>query len=142
MIFFSARCSTLNFPLLGNGIFVLIWMYKQGKFYLFAKVFSFNFGRTSVLFVGLLMPLFWNSGNVYPGLQIQGRSPHLYVSLPVHNEILSFTSGVTPTDLLTASMTAKPFSFMYLQISIGGARDLFAKLVFCYRYHRSTILNK
>ena len=39
------------------------------------------------------------------------------------NRILSFTSGATPADLLTASMAADLFSFTYLQTSIGGARD-------------------
>ena len=37
------------------------------------------------------------------------------------NRIFRFTSGVTPADLLAASMAAEPFSSMYLQTSIGGA---------------------
>ena len=31
--------------------------------------------------------------------------------------------GATPTDLLAASMAAKPISSMYLQAGIGGARN-------------------
>ena len=33
---------------------------------------------------------------------------------------LKFTSGVTPADLLAASMTANPISSTYLQAGIGG----------------------
>ena len=32
----------------------------------FLGFFSLNFWRTSVLFVGPLIPLFWTSGNLYP----------------------------------------------------------------------------
>ena len=87
--------------------------------------------------MGPLISLFWNSGDVCPGFQSQGGSPHLHALLPAHSGILSFASGATPADLLTA----KPFLYKYMRASIGGARDLFAKLVFCYRYHRSTISN-
>ena len=34
---------------------------------------SFNFWRTSILFVGPLIPLFWTSGVICPGFQSQGR---------------------------------------------------------------------
>ena len=36
---------------------------------------------------------------------------------------LRFTSGVTPANLLVASMTAKPFSSTCLQAGIGGAQN-------------------
>ena len=36
---------------------------------------------------------------------------------------LRFTSGVTPADLLEASMAAEPISFTYLWASIGGAQN-------------------
>ena len=35
--------------------------------------------------------------------------PRLYASLPTGNVFLRFTSGVTPVDLLAASMAAEPF---------------------------------
>ena len=41
--------------------------------------FFFNFWRASVLFVGPLMPLFWTFGDICPGFQSQGGSPHLHV---------------------------------------------------------------
>ena len=44
-----------------------------------------------------------------------GRGLHVTCSLRV-------TSGVTPANLLLASMAAKPFSSTYLQAGIGGAR--------------------
>ena len=34
--------------------------------------FFVNFWRTSVIFVGLLIPLFWTSGDIWPGFQSQG----------------------------------------------------------------------
>ena len=36
---------------------------------------------------------------------------------------MKFTSGVTPADLLVASMAAEPFSSMYLWTGIGGAQN-------------------
>ena len=60
-------------------------------------------------FCGLLIPLFWTSGNICPGFQSQGRSLRLHTSSPAHNGFLRFTSGVTPADLLAASMAAKLF---------------------------------
>ena len=36
--------------------------------------FFFNLWMTEVLFVGSLIPLFWTSGDVYPGFQSQGIS--------------------------------------------------------------------
>ena len=68
-----------------------------------------------------LWGLFWTSDDVYLGFQSQGGSPCLRVSLP--SCILRFTSGVTPADLLAASMAAELFSSTYLRTSIGRARD-------------------
>ena len=61
------------------------------------------------------MPMFWTSSNVCPGFQRQGGSPHLHDLSPVWNRILRFTSGVTPADLMVASMAAEPFQSMYLR---------------------------
>ena len=61
------------------------------------QVFVFLiFYRTQALFVGPLIPLFWTSGDVCPGLQSQGGFPRLRASSPVHNGFLRFTSGATP----------------------------------------------
>ena len=48
--------------------------------------------------------------------------PHLCALLPACNRILRFTWGVTPADLLVASMASKPFPSTYLYTSIGGDR--------------------
>ena len=40
---------------------------------------------------------------------------------PAHNRFLRFTPGVTPADLLVASMAAELFQFTYLCTSISGA---------------------
>ena len=85
------------------------------------RFFKKRFWRRSVLFVGPLIPLFCTSGNVSPGFQSQGGSPFLYALLPICNRILRFTSGVTPVDLLVASMTVELFQSIYLQTSIGEA---------------------
>ena len=70
---------------------------------IFLKIKERKNCRTSVLFVGPLIPLFWTSGDFCPGI------PSLS---PVGNRVLSFTSGATPADLLVASMVSKPFSSM------------------------------
>ena len=70
--------------------------------------------RTSVIFVGPLIPLFWTSGDICPGFQRQSGSPYLHASSPVCNNILRFTSGATPANLLASSMAAELFSSTYL----------------------------
>ena len=50
--------------------------------------------------MGLLIPLFWTSGDVCLGFQSQGGFLHLRASLPVHNRFLRFTSGVIPADCI------------------------------------------
>ena len=48
----------------------------------------------------------WMSYGVCAGFQSQSESPHPHALSPVH---IGFTSGVTPADLLAASMAAGPF---------------------------------
>ena len=50
--------------------------------------------------------LFWTSSDICPGFQSQDGFPSLHASLSVCNR---FNSGVTPADLLVASMAAQPF---------------------------------
>ena len=64
--------------------------------------------------MGLLIPLFWTSGDICPGFQSQGGFPHLCASSPVHNGFLRFTSGATPADCIEVSIAAKPFWSTYL----------------------------
>ena len=45
-----------------------------------------RFLRTSDIFGRPLLPMFWTSGNICFGFQIQGRSPHLYASLSVYKD--------------------------------------------------------
>ena len=76
----------------------------------------FIFWRTSVLFVGPLIPLFWTS-DICPEFQSHGGSPHLHSLSPAYNGILRFPSGVTPADLLSASMAAEPhFIHIFVQV--------------------------
>ena len=51
-----------------------------------------------------------------PWVPKPGWIPHLHALLPVCNWFLRFPSGVTPADLLSASMAAEPFWSTYLQI--------------------------
>ena len=70
--------------------------------------FKKNVGRHSS-FVGLLIPLFWTSGDVCPGFQRKGQSPDLGTLSPVHNIIFRFTSGGIPAGLWAASMATELF---------------------------------
>ena len=70
-------------------------------------IFCFNFWKAQVLFVEPLIPLFRISGDI-----LSGFLRHV-------TRTLRFTSGVTPADLLAASMAADPFSSMYLRAGIG-----------------------
>ena len=62
--------------------------------------------------MGPLIPLFGTSGDVSSGFQSQSGQPYSYSCLAkvylLHS--LRFTSGVTPVDLLAASMAAELFS--------------------------------
>ena len=69
--------------------------------------------------MGALITLFWTSDDVCLGFKNQSRSHHLHASC---SRILIFTSGVTPTDLLVASVAAEPLWSTYLWTSIGRAR--------------------
>ena len=71
--------------------------------------FLFKFWRTSILFVRPLIPLFWTSDDICHGFQIQDEFPHQHASSPACNGFLRFTSGVTPADLLAASVVAELF---------------------------------
>ena len=55
------------------------------------------------------MPLLWASGDVCPGFQSQSGFPHLWAFSPAHSDFHRFTCGVTPTDLLVASMATDLF---------------------------------
>ena len=69
--------------------------------------------------MGALITLFWTSDDVCLGFKNQSRSHHLHASC---SRILIFISGVTPTDLLVASVAAEPLWSTYLWTSIGRAR--------------------
>ena len=77
-----------------------------------------------VLFVGPLMRLYWTSGDVSSGFQSQSGQPysHLAETYILHI-FLRFSSGVTPADLLVASMAAELFSSTYLRDGIYEARN-------------------
>ena len=70
-----------------------------------------------------LILLFWTSGDVCPRFQRQGGFPCLHATLLVCNTFLRFHCGVTPADLLVASMAAKPFH-LYTFIEALVALDL------------------
>ena len=63
---------------------------------------------------------FWTPGDVskpeWVAIVMLGGGIHVTGSL-------RFTSGVTPADLLAASMATEPFSFTYQQADIGGVRN-------------------
>ena len=75
-----------------------------------------------ILFVGPLIPLFWTSGDVCPRVSKPGWIPRLLAVSPVCNGFLRFTSGATPTDLLTASMVAVRVPYMPLHFSLFDFR--------------------
>ena len=68
-----------------------------------------------MLFVGPLIPLFrlhlWVSKPEWPAIFALGRGIHVTHSL-------RFTSGATPANLLTASMTAKHYQLSYASSAI------------------------
>ena len=69
--------------------------------------------------MGPLIALFWTSGDVLSGFQSQSGRSVCDVGY------LRFTSGVTPANLLAASIAAELISSTYLQAGIGGARTLY-----------------
>ena len=64
-------------------------MPKLFQNYFSKLLFFLNFWRTQVFFVGLLIPLFWTSGDVCSGFQSQGGSLACFLTCV----ILRFTSG-------------------------------------------------
>ena len=60
--------------------------------------------------MGPLIPLFWTSGDIYPGFQKQ-RGFLAYVLHRLHATESSDTSGATPADLLAVSMVVVTKSF-------------------------------
>ena len=68
--------------------------------------------------MGTLKPLF-QTGDVSSGFQ--SGQPHWHFAEAHVTCYLRLTSGVTPADLLTASMAAEWVSSTYLQAAIGGA---------------------
>ena len=89
-----------------------------GRFICFHYNLKKKFRGHQSFVVGPLIPLFLTSGDIFSGFQSQGQFPNLHASLPGY---LRFTSGVTPADLLVASMAAKLFHPLNLHTSIGGA---------------------
>ena len=67
----------------------------------------FKFWRTELNFVSLPTTWFWDSEDVCPVFQSQGRSLNLYTSLHTLDGLLSFTSGATSADILAVSMAAE-----------------------------------
>ena len=68
-------------------------------------------------FTGLLIPLFWTSGDVSSGFQSQVGFPRLHALSPVYNKFLGFTSGPTPADLLTITNNYTKHSGRFSQMS-------------------------
>ena len=74
--------------------------------------------------MGPLIPLFWTSTDVCPGVQRHGGSPCLHALLLACNRSLRFTFGVTLADLLAPSMASELFSSTYLRTSIGATIEI------------------
>ena len=74
--------------------------------------FFFFFGGHESFFSGAtdtsVLDFWW----CLPWVSKPGWIPHLHASLPGHNGFLRFTSGVTPTDLLAASMAASHILYL------------------------------
>ena len=94
-------------------------MEKDFKKYFFKKIFgghkSFLWG-TDITVLDFWWCLLWVSKPEWVTLFALGGG--IYVTCP-----LRFTSGVTPADLLVASMAAKALSCTYLRAGIGGAQN-------------------
>ena len=108
--------------------------------------FFSNFWRTSVHFLGPLIPLFWTSGDICPRFQNRGGFPHLYPQLPTHNIFLRFTSGATPAELLASSMAAEPFhARTFLQALVGlesMIKDISCTKLYALGTHVPVLLGK
>ena len=73
--------------------------------------------------MGPLIPIFWTSGDVFPGFQSQGGPLAWFLA----RVILRFTSGVIPADCIEVSMAAKPFRSTYLQICLQALVEAWAR---------------
>ena len=70
--------------------------------------------------MGPLIPLFRTSGDISSMFQNQSGQPYLHLGRGLCvTHSLRLTSGVTPADLLVASMAAEPISSTYLRAGIG-----------------------
>ena len=63
--------------------------------------------------MGSLIPMFCTSGDISSGFQSQSEQTYLHLAegYMLH---MRFTSGVTPADLLLASMAAKALFSIYI----------------------------
>ena len=84
----------------------------------YKKCFFVNFRRTSVRFVGPLIPLFWTSGNVCPGLQSQAES------LASQIKWIEIYLKSAQKDLLFLISNNVPF-LRWIQGRVPGTRILF-----------------
>ena len=91
---------------------ILVWSCMEPNLVLS----HFSFLRTWVLFLGHWY-LFWTSDDICPGFWSQGGSLTCIAYLPAHNKCLRFTSSVTPTNLLAASISSQRHS---LHVSSRG----------------------
>ena len=73
--------------------------------------FLSKFWRTSVLFIGPLIPLLSTSGDICSVFQNKVGSPCLHALSLVCNGFLRFTSSATPVDLLAVIMAAPTYWF-------------------------------
>ena len=88
-------------------LFQSCWRLMGVKIHVPVVIFLFlKFLEDVSPFVGLLIPLFWTSGDVR-------EDPLAYFLTCV---IFRFTSGVTPADWIEVSMAAEPFWSTYLQM--------------------------
>ena len=75
------------------------------KVYFFKKYIFEDIGP----FCGSIDAPFGTSGDICPAFQSHGGSLNLHALSPACNGFFRFTSGVTPADLLMASMVVKSF---------------------------------
>ena len=84
--------------LFGGQSVATLWASYQSPDYLSSLKLSI-----SVLFVVLLLPLLWTSGDIYPEFQRQGDSSHLHAT----DGFLRIPSGAAPANRLVVSMSAE-----------------------------------
>ena len=90
-----SRLHTFSVFLILNGTAKRSWQYFSNCNSNFANAsvyfFNYRYWKTSDLFVGPLIPLFWTSFDACPGFRSQSGFPCLYVSSPERNGFLRFT---------------------------------------------------